>query len=135
LLIDRQIGRLGEAVVQVVIVLRRPHDVERFGRREIVHGRFDHANIGIFGRDRAHLGGLAFGEGGELGGLVSVDISLGSNRLREQAREVAAAWDQIHHAHARLDVGDREHLGGLALGIEPSCRRRVARNRSTAAVI
>ncbi|MEJ0041939.1 MAG: hypothetical protein WDM81_06875 [Rhizomicrobium sp.] len=46
-----------------------------------------------------------------------VDPALAAHHFREDAREVAAAGRQVHHAAAGPDAGEDDHLGGLALVI------------------
>ncbi len=112
---DIRLGGSGRSaapgVVQVVVVLAGPDDVQLLRRVQRIGADGDVADIGAdLGHGLEHLGSA-------LGHAIrpeAVDVAAGADDVTQQARVVASARDQLADLHTPLDAGQGQHLGRLA---------------------
>src|SRR5690349_9799338 len=102
------------AQMQVVIIPRRPDDIERrqCGKRRNRH----HRNVGV-SRLRGDGRGRRLGIGAFRVRYRGIEFSARTNHLREDAREIAAAGKQFEHGVARLHAGEFHHGRRFARGV------------------
>ncbi|MBK8545571.1 MAG: aminoacyl-tRNA hydrolase [Caulobacteraceae bacterium] len=96
----------------VVIVLRREHDIQRFGIRERIVRRARHHCVRVLRGDRQDREFIFPRHAIRTDRWIHVAGVTDGNR--EQAREVATAWEDLPNLVAFFDAGERKRLSRIA---------------------
>ena len=106
-------------VLQIVVVERRPHHIERFGGGGLDHVERHHTHVAIalFCSNGGNCSSRIIGCVGCARRCHGIDSALITHRLAEDAGEVATAREHVGDLVARLDAGKGHQFSRLAIGI------------------
>ena len=101
-------------IVQVMVVLRSPHQIDRHRHAELTEGLYHHTHIGVVG-----ISGYRPDARGKIGRVrrrvnrgcrhQRIHVSSAADGLAEDARKVAAAGQQFGDPVAWADAGAADH--------------------------